>query len=65
MICNLYIPKAPREKICFVLEMEEGEFKEGFKDKVLSELSFEGEPGIGRMAGKRIKNIDRWNKPGF
>ena len=52
MICNLYTPKAPREKICFVLEMEEGEFKEGFKDKVLSELSFEGKPGIGRMAGK-------------
>lgn len=38
--------------------MEEGEFRESFKDKVQSELSFEGEPGIGRVARKRTKNIE-------
>ena len=55
MIRNLYTPKASREKFYFVSVNGRGE--EAFKDKKQSELSFEGEPGIGRMTGKRIKNM--------
>lgn len=42
--------------------MEEERFREGFKDKELNELSFEGKSGIGRLAGKRIKNMDEINR---